>query len=113
MPKLHLHLATLPAAFALLAAATTGALAQKKYDTGASDTEIKIGNIMPYSGPASAYGVIGKTVPVKGTEDYATVFELRFYGKRRLSGAGVPYIKAQVYPERKAGDPEQAMDGCF
>jgi branched-chain amino acid transport system substrate-binding protein len=36
-------------------------LAQKKYDTGASDTEIKIGNIMPYSGPASAYGVIGKT----------------------------------------------------
>ena len=61
MPKLHLHLATLPAAFALLAAATTGALAQKKYDTGASDTEIKIGNIMPYSGPASAYGVIGKT----------------------------------------------------
>jgi branched-chain amino acid transport system substrate-binding protein len=38
-----------------------GALAQKKYDTGASDTEIKIGNIIPYSGPASAYGVIGKT----------------------------------------------------
>ena len=38
-------------------------LAQKKYDTGATDTEIKIGNIMPYSGPASAYGVIGKTRP--------------------------------------------------
>jgi branched-chain amino acid transport system substrate-binding protein len=37
------------------------ALAQKKYDTGATDTEIKIGNTMPYSGPASAYGVIGKT----------------------------------------------------
>jgi branched-chain amino acid transport system substrate-binding protein len=37
------------------------ALAQKRYDTGATDTEIKIGNIMPYSGPASAYGVIGKT----------------------------------------------------
>jgi hypothetical protein len=35
--------------------------AQKKYDIGATDTEIKIGNIMPYSGPASAYGVIGKT----------------------------------------------------
>ncbi len=33
------------------------AAAQKKYDTGASDTEIKIGNIVPYSGPASAYGV--------------------------------------------------------
>jgi len=49
------------AAFALLAASSSGALAQKKYDTGATDTEIKIGNIMPYSGPASAYGVIGKT----------------------------------------------------
>jgi ABC-type branched-subunit amino acid transport system substrate-binding protein len=49
------------AAFALLAASASGALAQKKYDTGATDTEIKIGNIMPYSGPASAYGVIGKT----------------------------------------------------
>jgi branched-chain amino acid transport system substrate-binding protein len=36
------------------------ALAQKKYDPGASDTEIKIGNTMPYSGPASAYGTIGK-----------------------------------------------------
>ena len=35
--------------------------AQKKYDPGASDTEIKIGNIMPYSGPASSYGVIGKS----------------------------------------------------
>ena len=38
------------------------AAAQKKYDTGVSDTEIKIGNIMPYSGPASAYGIIGKTM---------------------------------------------------
>ena len=36
------------------------AVAQKKYDTGASDTEIKIGNTIPYSGPASAYGTIGK-----------------------------------------------------
>ena len=38
------------------------ALAQKKYDPGASDTEIKIGNTNPYSGPASAYGLIGKTI---------------------------------------------------
>jgi len=37
------------------------AQAEKKYDPGASDTEIKIGNIMPYSGPASSYGVIGLT----------------------------------------------------
>ncbi|MGC2086693.1 MAG: ABC transporter substrate-binding protein, partial [Bradyrhizobium sp.] len=41
--------------------ASQGAFAQKKYDTGASDTEIKIGNVEAYSGPASAYGVIGKT----------------------------------------------------
>src|SRR5271163_1341360 len=49
-------------ATAVLAVASSGALAQKKYDTGATDTEIKIGNIMPYSGPASAYSVIGKTM---------------------------------------------------
>jgi hypothetical protein len=60
------------------------------------------------------YGVIGKTVQIEGSEDYETVFELRFYGRRRLSGAGVPYIKAQVYPERKTGeDAEHAMSGCF
>ena len=47
------------AAFTVLA--SQGAFAQKKYDTGASDTEIKIGNVEAYSGPASAYGVIGKT----------------------------------------------------
>ena len=52
----------LSAIFAAIAALTvTAAHAQKKYDPGASDTEIRIGNIMPYSGPASAYGVIGKT----------------------------------------------------
>ncbi len=55
------HLAVLAAALALAAASSSSALAQKKYDTGASDTEIKIGNIMPYSGPASAYGIIGRT----------------------------------------------------
>lgn len=55
------RLATFSTAIILLAASGTGAIAQKKYDTGATDTEIKIGNIMPYSGPASAYGVIGKT----------------------------------------------------
>jgi branched-chain amino acid transport system substrate-binding protein len=51
---------TFTIAAALSAALGSTAFAQKKYDTGASDTEIKIGNIMPYSGPASAYGVIGK-----------------------------------------------------
>jgi branched-chain amino acid transport system substrate-binding protein len=61
MPAIQLRLGAFSAALAVLAASSSGALAQKKYDTGASDTEIKIGNIMPYSGPASAYGVIGKT----------------------------------------------------
>src|SRR5277367_1319297 len=55
------HLIAAAATAAIAFASTGGALAQKKYDAGASDTEIKIGNIMPYSGPASAYGVIGKT----------------------------------------------------
>jgi branched-chain amino acid transport system substrate-binding protein len=48
-------------ALALMGLAVGPAAAQKKYDPGASDAEIKIGNTMPYSGPASAYGVIGKT----------------------------------------------------
>jgi len=38
------------------------AFAQKKYDDGATDTEIKLGHAGPYSGPASAYGVIGKAI---------------------------------------------------
>ena len=54
------RLVTLSAAAMLLAASASPSLAQKKYDTGASDTEIKLGNIVPYSGPASAYGAVGK-----------------------------------------------------
>ncbi len=38
------------------------AFAQKKYDPGASDTEVKVGNFVPYSGPASAYGIVGQTL---------------------------------------------------
>jgi hypothetical protein len=55
------RLISVAAASALVALSTQGALAQKKYDTGASDSEIKIGNVEAYSGPASAYGIIGKT----------------------------------------------------
>src|SRR5476651_2742714 len=46
------------------AAAFSGkaAFAQKSYDEDATDTEIKIGNTNPYSGPASAYAAIGKTI---------------------------------------------------
>jgi branched-chain amino acid transport system substrate-binding protein len=49
---------------ALLAVAFSSpvAFAQKKYDPGANDKVIKIGNTNPYSGPASAYGTIGKTI---------------------------------------------------
>ena len=49
-------LAALTAALAL----SLPAAAEKKYSPGASDTEIKIGQTMPYSGPASAYGTVGK-----------------------------------------------------
>ncbi|SIO11736.1 amino acid/amide ABC transporter substrate-binding protein, HAAT family [Bradyrhizobium erythrophlei] len=44
-----------------VALSASSALAQKKYDTGATDTEIKIGQTVPFSGPASAYAGIGKT----------------------------------------------------
>jgi len=61
MPAVTGKLAAASLALALIAASASTASAQKKYDTGATDTEIKIGNIMPYSGPASAYGIIGRT----------------------------------------------------
>ena len=56
------RLVQLLTAFVILVLIGAPAAAQKKYDPGASDTEIKIGNINPYSGPASAYGMIGKTI---------------------------------------------------
>jgi ABC-type branched-subunit amino acid transport system substrate-binding protein len=56
MKKLHWL-----AALAVGAVLASPAFAQKKYDTGATDTEIKIGQTTPYSGPASAYGLVGKT----------------------------------------------------
>jgi ABC-type branched-subunit amino acid transport system substrate-binding protein len=55
------RLVALSIAVILFAVAGSSAIAQKKYDTGATDTEIKIGNIMPYSGPASAWSAIGRT----------------------------------------------------
>lgn len=45
-----------------LACVSPSALAQKRYDAGASDKEILIGHVGPYSGPASAYGNIGKAI---------------------------------------------------
>jgi ABC-type branched-subunit amino acid transport system substrate-binding protein len=54
------HLICAAGAALSLALGLPSALAQKKYDPGASDTEIRIGQTMPYSGAASAYGTIGK-----------------------------------------------------
>src|SRR5262245_43259766 len=53
------HLVTATAAAIALSASS--AYAQKKYDTGASDTEIKIGQTVPFSGAYSVYANIGKT----------------------------------------------------
>ena len=62
MPVIARRLAIASTALALFAAASGAVLAaDKTYDTGATDTEIKIGNIMPYSGPLSAYAQIGRT----------------------------------------------------
>ncbi|MGY3473141.1 ABC transporter substrate-binding protein [Bradyrhizobium ottawaense] len=60
MSAVRFQVAALWTGLALCTAMSSPALAQKKYDSGASDTEIRIGNIMPYSGPASAYAAIGK-----------------------------------------------------
>src|SRR5690348_2223491 len=60
MPANALRLGLFSAALAILTATSVSAADQKKYDVGATDTEIKLGNIMPYSGPASSYSVIGK-----------------------------------------------------
>jgi branched-chain amino acid transport system substrate-binding protein len=59
LERFGLGLAAIAAATAL---AATPAVAQKKYDPGATDKEIKVGNINPYSGPTSAYGAIGKAI---------------------------------------------------
>lgn len=59
------------------------------------------------------FGMIEKSVKV-GDDAYEQVFELRLYGKRRLSGTSVPYIKAKVYPMRAAGEDDgDALDGIF
>jgi branched-chain amino acid transport system substrate-binding protein len=52
---------TLAMTVGIAAVVASPVAAQKKYDPGATDREIKIGNIMPYSGPLSANGEIGKT----------------------------------------------------
>jgi len=62
MRKVSRRAVTGGAVLVSLALAAGPASAQKKYDDGASDTEIKIGHTNPYSGNASAYGAIGRTI---------------------------------------------------
>ncbi len=64
MMKLRMKLNRLSLALTgiAFAVATSSAMAQKKYDPGADDKEIKVGHLNPYSGPASAYGAIGKSI---------------------------------------------------
>ena len=59
---MRLNVLTLAVASLISLTAGSAAFAQKKYDTGATDKEIKVGHISPYSGPASAYGAIGKAI---------------------------------------------------
>jgi branched-chain amino acid transport system substrate-binding protein len=60
MPSFRRSFALLPAVVALLLGLVAPASGEKKYGPGATDTEIKIGSTNPYSGPASAYGTIGR-----------------------------------------------------
>lgn len=72
------------AAAAALVLAASVAYAQKSYSPGASDTEIKIGQTMPYSGPASAYGAIGKAE--------AAYFEMLNKEKGGINGRKINFI---------------------
>ena len=60
MLKRRFHLIAITVVAAVASVVVQSASAQKKYDAGATDTEIKLGNIVPYSGPASAFGSVGK-----------------------------------------------------
>ncbi|MGQ0664078.1 MAG: ABC transporter substrate-binding protein [Pseudomonadota bacterium] len=78
------RLPTLFLAAALVALAAGPAAAQKKYGPGASDTEIRIGQTMPYSGPASAYGTIGRVE--------AAYFEMLNKEKGGINGRKITFI---------------------
>src|SRR3979490_1545628 len=96
LSRQQLRIAAFSTAVIAFAAINGSALAQKKYDTGATDTEIKIGNIMPYSGPASAYGVIGKT-------------EEAYFKKINAEG-GVNGRKINFAPDDAAHSSESAVE---
>ena len=73
------------AGLVLAGALPLAAQAQKKYDPGASDSEIKLGNLSPYSGPASAYGTCGKSM--------AAYFE-QLNAKGGVNGRKIHFITA-------------------
>src|SRR6185437_7737481 len=72
--------------------------APAKYDPGASSTEIKIGNIMPYTGPAAAYGLIGKTVAA--------------YFKKINAEGGINGRKINFVSYDDAYDPQKAVEAA-
>ena len=87
----ELRIAAFSTAVIVFATASGSVLAQKKYDTGATDTEIKIGNIMPYSGPASAIFAVLQQTALRGTEEMRIVesAELLVHPKRRFDAVAV------------------------
>jgi branched-chain amino acid transport system substrate-binding protein len=60
MSKIRSHFIAITIAAVAMSSTAQSAPGEKKYDVGASDAEIKLGNIVPYSGPASAFGSVGK-----------------------------------------------------
>jgi ABC-type branched-subunit amino acid transport system substrate-binding protein len=80
----------------LIAAVHGSASAQKKYDIGATDTDIKIGNTMPYSGPNSAYGPVGIT-------------EARYFNKINAEG-GINGRKIKFISYDDGGNPAKTVE---
>src|ERR1700761_6876412 len=68
------------------------AAAQKQYDSGASDTEIRIGNLSPYSGPESAFGITGKAA--------AAYFKM-INARGGINGRKIPFVSV----DSQSGDP--------
>ena len=72
------------------------AAAQKKYDPGATDSEIKIGNIMPYSGPLSAYALIGRT-------QEALFQEAQRRGRHQWAKDQLHFLRRRLQPGKDSG----------
>ena len=94
---------------ALLASVSAPAFAEKKYGPGVGDTEILMGQTMPYSGPASAYGVIGKTAEERAETRMWTrridlnIIEPLTNGFRYAEGLGLFKDRIPTIPEAAPG----------